>query len=487
VLGTTRLLVEARRTPTAITPTETAPTVVAREVVDDDPATAPRAASLLHTARVLQRLEWTFADLGDTSLAAEPMLDLALNLTGRRAGWFGRFRNDGDVETLADLDLSDTRRPLPLARPVLDDARRLGRPHLLRLRGSQGDDELLLIPLGNGDAMVALAAVAAEAPPPQEALRLAQGFAAVAWQRLCEVTERARLRDELQQLRFTLTAAHGALLGSTRLQPVRGELRRKADDGEPLLLTGEHGCELEELARYTHAESHRRAAPFLAWDATASPAALHERELCGADGLVQRAAGGSLLVRNADAVAAATLAKAMQLAMQPAPGRAAVVVLAASHLPAEKLLATPLGGWLAHRRVDVPPLRQQPGDVLVLTELFLAELGPGPNGAPRTLTERAKRLLATYAWPGNVHELRQAIETAAAQAGDQPIAPRHLPPTIPGEAGIPADVPTLEEVERAHIVDVLQRTGGNRSRSAQLLGIAVSTLYEKLRRYRIDA
>ena len=80
------------------------------------------------------------------------------------------------------------------------------------------------------------------------------------------------------------------------------------------------------------------------------------------------------------------------------------------------------------------------------------------------------------------------LEAAAAQAGNQPISPRHLPPTIgadPG-TGTNGDLPTLEELERQHITEVMQRTGGNRTRAAMILGIASSTLYEKVRRYRIE-
>ncbi len=485
-VGGTRLVVEARTTPPVFAPTAATPTVIAREIADEDPAIPHGNSPTTTASRVLQRMEWTFADLGDAGHAAEPLLDLALNLTGRRRGWIGLLGADGSAETLAELDLTERRRALELPRQLLDDARRLGRPHLLKVRTTTGEDELLMVPLGaGGEALVALTAAVADAPPSQEVLRLAHSFAAVAWHRLCEVQERLRLREELQQLRFTVTAAHAALLGSARLQPIRVALRSMAGDGGPLLLAGEPGCELEELARYLHAESTRRAGPFLAWDAAATPTAQHERELVGADGVARRAAAGTLFIANADRLGNALLEALRQAAKRAEEPAAATTLVVASSLPAGELLATPLGGWLAHRRVDVPPLRQQPGDVLLLAELFLAELGPGPNGAPRTLTERVKRLLATYAWPGNVRELRHAIEAAAAQAADQPIAPRHLPPSITGEAGTPSDVPTIEEMERAHIVDVLQRTGGNRSKTAHLLGIAVSTLYEKLRRYRI--
>ncbi len=86
-------------------------------------------------------------------------------------------------------------------------------------------------------------------------------------------------------------------------------------------------------------------------------------------------------------------------------------------------------------------------------------------------------------------KLRLVLESATAQAGNHPIAPRHLPPGLGSgqDASEGTRITTLEELERQHILDVLQRTGGNRQKTAQLLGIAVSTLYEKLKRLCLDA
>jgi DNA-binding NtrC family response regulator len=126
--------------------------------------------------------------------------------------------------------------------------------------------------------------------------------------------------------------------------------------------------------------------------------------------------------------------------------------------------------------------------VLTLAELILTDLGPNPDGTPRLLTERAKKDLAAYGWPENVRELRRVLETAASRAGRAQIAPRHLPEYLSDphqETPLP-DLLTLEQLEARHISDVLQRVGGNRAKAAQLLGIAASTLYDKLRRYALD-
>ena len=138
--------------------------------------------------------------------------------------------------------------------------------------------------------------------------------------------------------------------------------------------------------------------------------------------------------------------------------------------------------------IEIPLLRNAPRDITALAELFLAQLGPNQDGAPRLLSERARRLLTSHDWPGNVRELRAAVEAAAGSAGSQPIAPRDLPlaKRDSDDAAEAAAIPTLEDVERRHIEEVLRRTGGVRSRAAKALGIANSTLYEKLKRYRIQ-
>jgi DNA-binding NtrC family response regulator len=154
---------------------------------------------------------------------------------------------------------------------------------------------------------------------------------------------------------------------------------------------------------------------------------------------------------------------------------------------------TAWAGALLHRIgadiVEIPPLREDARDILSLAELFLTELGSSTEGTPRLMTERTKNLLSSYPWPGNTRELRRALEDAAGRAGSQPIAPRHLPPGIADQAddGETSGIPTLEQVECEHIRDVMQRTGGVRSRAARLLGIASSTLYEKLKKYGLDS
>ncbi len=492
-VGLTRLVLERRAAAVPVA-SNTLPTVVlSREVADDELLPSPTTSFASTAARVLDRIEWTFADLGDLTHAAEPLLDLALNLTGRRCGWIGRFSSPGQPETLASLDTAGHRRAVTAPAALFAEARRIGRPHVLTTQEGDDSRSRLMIPLGSGgEALIVLEDATPDAPSGQELLRLAQSLSMVVWHRLQETMERLRLRDELQRLRFHGTAAHHALLASTRLHEARQALRALAGGVEPVLLVGEEGTELEGLARYLHSESPRRGEPFVPWNAARVPDTRHARDLfgdgSGIAGAFQRAAGGTLFVDRLDQLAPA-LHERLARSLQAPPAAAArpAMLIAATANPATVPIVAGGFDWQAHQRIVVPPLRSDSRDVLALAELFLSELGTCPDGSPRLLTERAKRLLVAHAWPGNVRELRLVLEAAAAQAGDQPIAPRHLPPTVAAEhAGASPEVATLEEIERLHIVDVIQRTAGNRSRAAQLLGIASSTLYEKMKRYRID-
>jgi transcriptional regulator with AAA-type ATPase domain len=503
LVGLTRLIVERRNRPAQVVADSGTTVILSREIIDDDLPTTSGDVFATAARRVLERIEWTFADLGGLADVADPLLDLALNLTGRRQGLIVRFSATGGIETLASLDAYGCGRDLRLPEQVLDEARRLGRPSLLRTQEADGAKERLAIPLGSApDAMLVLEQATADAPRGQELLRLGRALGMVVWHRLQEATERMRLREDVQRLRFHGTTAHNALLASTRLQPLRQVLRERANTDAALLLLGEPGTEREDLARFLHVESSRAKAAFVVVSVATLPEWRRESELFG-DGralasALTRAAGGTLFVDQVDQLpvplqerfAADLLALAN---IPPVDGSAAAsprLVLAASVAPTADptVWSGALLEFVDPQHLTIPPLRSDARDVVALAELFLSEMGNNPDGRVRLLSERSKRLLLAYPWPGNVRELRQVLETAAARAGAQDIAPRHLPEQIaePKGPGAALAIATLEEVEQRHIREVLQHVGGNRARAAQALGIAASTLYEKLKRYAIE-
>ncbi|MCA8974200.1 MAG: sigma 54-interacting transcriptional regulator [Planctomycetes bacterium] len=495
-IGMTRLVLESRGEPRAIESSTETVLITGREVIDEE-ITEPGGESMAaHAQKILERIEWTFAELGSLSDAADPLLALALNLTGRQRGLIGRFLTSGGLETLATLDTVDRESNFVVPETLLHESRRLNQVSVLTTAHSDASQSRVLIPLGNGpEAILLLESPTANAPEGQQLLRLCKVIGQVIWHRLLEVRERLRLRDEVERLRYHGSSSHNAVLTSTRLQGARQNLRELANADGCLLLIGEEGTEREDLARYIHAEGNRRRHAFASLHLGLIPEWRLEKELFGVDGIsgaFGKARGGTLFLDSIGQLPFLQQEKLHTLITATQEG---------SSLPPPRIVASaeegpdlgsgawfgPLAEELNAHVIAIPPLRDEQADILALAELFLSDMGSGPDGGPRLLSERTKRILAGYHWPGNVRQLRLVLETAAAQAGNQQITPRHLPPEIQDCGATPtANSLSLEEIERQHIRHVLKQLGGNRARTAQALGIANSTLYDKLRRFGIE-
>jgi two-component system response regulator HydG len=143
--------------------------------------------------------------------------------------------------------------------------------------------------------------------------------------------------------------------------------------------------------------------------------------------------------------------------------------------------------------LHLPTLRQRADDIPLLAEYFLSRIADLRQEAPKTLSDEALEVLLNYSWPGNVRELENALERAVILTTRDEIVPSALPERVtervsePLVADRPPANPTLEAVERAYIMWVLQSEGGNKSRAAEVLGIDPSTLYRKLSRYGVEA
>jgi len=311
--------------------------------------------------------------------------------------------------------------------------------------------------------------------------------------------------------------------GDPAMVSVVDALRRVARTDASVILVGESGTGKEVAARTLHAWSARSHAPFVAVNCAALPESLLESELFGHErgaftgataarrGRLELAEGGTFFLDEIAEMAPALQAKLLRVLQDRRYERiggsrtleADVRWVAATNRPVEELLASgALREDLYHRLavfpVRLPPLRERPRDVIPLAETLLAEIAP-TLGRPRlALTEEAKRWLVAASWPGNVRQLANALERAAILADGAEIGPAHLviddaavsaaaAPATPSDAG-PAHGArvTLEEMERDAIERALAAVGGNRRAAAERLGIGLRTLYEKLRRYRVE-
>jgi len=284
-------------------------------------------------------------------------------------------------------------------------------------------------------------------------------------------------------------------------------IKRIASSPLPVLVLGETGTGKELVARALHRLSSRASRPFVAVNCAALPRELIESELFGHErgaftgatatrkGAFEQASRGTLFLDEIGELGLdlqPRLLRAVETGVFRRVGgseevQVAVRVVAATNRDlADEVQAGRFRQDLYYRlyglSVRLPPLRARPEDVPFLAEVFLGQQGNG-----YTLTPDAARALAAHSWPGNVRELRLAIERAVALAAgtqlDRDVFELSAPPEAAASAPASAAPQTLEAVERLAIERALDQHNGNKRAAATTLGIAYSTLYEKLRRY----
>jgi two-component system response regulator HydG len=305
-------------------------------------------------------------------------------------------------------------------------------------------------------------------------------------------------------------AGHGGALGiSPAMCAVEATLIRAAAVDSTVLLTGESGTGKEVAARFLHARSARAARPFVALNCAAIPEALMERELFGhergaftgatarAPGYAEQAGEGVLFLDEVMELAPALQAKLLRLiearefarlgSARTIPFRARIIA-ATNADPDARVREGRFREDLLFRldviRVAIPPLRQRTADILPLALRFADEFAAAFGRELAGLRPAAEEALLAHDWPGNVRELRNRIERAVALAGSPwleaadlfPELPRPLEELLPTLAGV------VEAAERRSIATALAATGGDVAAAAGRLGVARSTLFEKMRR-----
>ena len=289
--------------------------------------------------------------------------------------------------------------------------------------------------------------------------------------------------------------------------------RTVAPTDSTVLITGESGTGKEVLAQYIHALSDREDGPFVSINCGALPENLLESELFGhvkgsftgavrdKEGLLVSARGGTFFLDEVGEMSPALQVKLLRTLQErevvpvgsTRPVDIDVRVIAATNRDLEQEIRRGTFRSDLYYRLNVislhlPPLRERPEDVPLLAEHFLQRFAH-EGEEPLSLAPDALDRLRHYDWPGNVRELENALERAAVMAAGSTIEVDHLPDRVirpPAESLVdesaPAN-PTLEVIEKAYVLWVLQAEGGNKARAAEVLGIDPSTLYRKLNRY----
>ena len=284
-----------------------------------------------------------------------------------------------------------------------------------------------------------------------------------------------------------------------------------------VLLQGESGTGKEVVARYIHNLSSRGSRPFLSINCGALPESLLESELFGhvkgsftgasrdKEGLFFAAGDGTFLLDEIGETTPATQVKLLRVlqqrevipvgATEPKPVHARVIAATNRDLE-EEIKRGHFRSDLFYRlnviSIVLPPLRNRPGDIPLLADAFLHRAAELRGESPRSLSTEALEAMQRYSWPGNVRELENALERAAILVKGSSIPLSALPERVvePKSDPLVSDTsqsnPTLDTIERAYIMWVLENEGGNKPRTAEVLGIDPSTLHRKLARYDLD-
>jgi DNA-binding NtrC family response regulator len=324
-----------------------------------------------------------------------------------------------------------------------------------------------------------------------------------------EVTRR-KLRD---------AGSLGSLVGpSKKMQEIFRLIEMVSPSTASVLITGASGTGKELVARTIHELSPRRAKPFVAINCAAIPETLIESEIFGHEkgaftgalerrtGCFELAEGGTLLLDEIGEMPIATQAKLLRVLEDRKLRRLGskvettvdVRVLAATNkVPEDAVARGELRNDLYYRlnvfNIHMPVLREHRDDIPDLVQGLLREVNTKHSRQVATVSEAVLNAFRNYAWPGNVRELRNTLERAVIVCEGPVIETKHLPPGfghVPlrpmaddGDSIRVGVGTTVGEAERLLILKTLESTNNNKTRAAEILGISLKTLHNKLKEY----
>ncbi len=411
---------------------------------------------------------------------------------------------DGALAALADQEFD----------VVLLDLRMPGRDgiQVLQQMRADGQDAEVIITTGHADIDSAIEALKLHAfdylSKPFMLGELAQA--------IHRATEHRRLRRENRSLRRAVSQAETEplLYGASRpMERLRELLDRASQSASNVLILGESGSGKELAARSIHRASARRDLPFLAINCAALPDTLLESELFGHErgaftgaagrrhGLLELAHEGTLFLDEVAEMSGAMQAKLLRaldsgeirrLGAERALHVDVRIIAATNKDLVRESAAGRFRQDLYYRLgvivIDVPPLRERTEDIPLLIEHFARQVAP-PGREPLKLGLEGLEVMTRHPWRGNVRELRNVVERLSVLTPDGEVGAAevalYLPPTTAEDPD--TGLLSLEEIERRHILRVLQRTGGNRTRAARILDVDPKTLYNKLKTYHVAA
>ncbi|HMS39727.1 MAG TPA: sigma-54 dependent transcriptional regulator [Pyrinomonadaceae bacterium] len=322
--------------------------------------------------------------------------------------------------------------------------------------------------------------------------------------------ENRALRRELNQ-QYSFNEIIGK---SASLQDIFRIVEKIADTTASVLVQGESGTGKELIAKSIHFNSRRAAKPFLAVNCGALPENLLESELFGhtkgsftgaisdKKGLFRAADGGTLFLDEIGEMAQSLQVKLLRAlqehevlpvgASSPVKFNARIIAATNKNLEtevAENRFREDLFYRLNVIEIALPPLRERHEDIPLLIKHFVSRTAKEQNAPEKSISPDAMQTLINYAWQGNVRELQNAIERAFLLS-DEEILSENLPPKIKNDSTNQFEMrdkeglrPTLEEMERRYILEIMKSVNDDKTDAADILGIDLSTLYRKLKKY----
>src|SRR5690349_4695782 len=338
---------------------------------------------------------------------------------------------------------------------------------------------------------------------------------------LSKAVERQETLREVRALRRQLReqGSFGRIIGnSPGIRGVYRVIEQSAPTQASVLISGESGTGKELVAQTIHELSPRTSFPFVAINCSAIPETLLESEIFGHEkgaftgasdrrtGVFELAHRGTLFLDEIAEMQPATQVKLLRVLQERSFRRLGgrqeqsvdVRVIAATNAnPAEAVRSGKLREDLYYRlnvfAIELPPLRDRREDVPLLIQRFLNEFNGINNKSVKAVDAEAMQILEQYPWPGNIRELRNVIERATILAEGDFIGVRHLPPLLVsrGEETLPTMTltpgTTVDEAERRLILLTLDHTRNNKTRAAEILGISLKTLHNKLNRMKEES
>ncbi len=334
-----------------------------------------------------------------------------------------------------------------------------------------------------------------------------------------DITELTEKEVQIEAFRRELRAKdgfHGIIGVSAAMRQVFELIENAAYSDAPVIIYGESGTGKELVSRAIHEIGGRKSAPFVRVNCASLTESLLESELFGhvrgaftgavrdRKGRFEKASGGDIFLDEIGDLPLSTQVKLLRVLEEKVIERVGestpvpvdVRIISATNRDLPRLVQEDRFRKDFFFRINVipihlPPLRERTEDIPLLAEAFFRKIRLKSGKDVEGIDNRTMKVLSAYGWPGNVRELKSAFEYAFVACHDSLILPHHLPPAVYGGKRLPAPHKrhsfNLKEIEKQELVEALEKADGNQSRAAELLGVSRVTVYNRMKRYGVNA